>query len=952
MYVGDSAQPTDSTKKVRIIPFAFAETPTQSYILEFSALKMRVYWGGDRVPVLDSSVASNTVVFKGSGQNDMYTNGGSFAYTGTFAYTYKVKIDGTGTPDTYSWYKNNVLKASEQSCSDSEVELEDGVYIVFGETTGHTVDDYWVITFDSDRYELATVYDEASIPLLRYAQSGDRLYLVDGTNEPQVLTRSGHNSWAIETISISGEPFSTKNNSRYSFYRYHDVYLGKHAAGHVIDGQNSLEKFYDISSGESGGPEYLATGKYTNDDAEGISTERGISFMYTGYGDSYPDGPDALVDALASSFTGDYLYNIFLKMDGTIKIPYAGDWYFALNASRYADFAFQNEDNFLLQLYGYRHLLVLPGYRVQYENFTDEKGTNQKRISTKQTNLGAHEYSYWGRMMAHNTVGWGYDLAWRLGGDIVLGGDPDVAPSGKLSLYQLREYNTYVKHVSNDNENWYGNRCLEVQIFMDSDTTWGWKYKEITSFDSSGPVYSGEYVTINTEYGVFTNYQLNDPIGGASGPFEGDGQIADIDWDDSDPEVMGLADGMTWTFRVGFLPIPGSAFINTDLTEETTYPKVVTISDNRLWFFNSSGRPSAAWASKVDQFTNFVEDAVTLKDDDALSFTLSSNQIDPIRWAKPGRQMIIGTASMEYTIKWPNGFPSPLEVPEVKPNTYYGSKFVDPAQAANIIVFAEKSGLRLRSYGYRFDIDGYSGTDDSVLAYEEISAGIKELAYQQAGDIGYISSQDGVYAEFSGLVLPITNALWIITDTGKLKGITLEPEHKVLAWHEHTDDATVPAVFESVATIPGATGDEVWVVAFRGGNRYIEVLDNTAPMDGWDRNLDAGNQPSDASDFTGTVETIPFEIIEGKDSTIAHKKRWVYVDADVLAAQNLGVARGTVDYDAKKQIFSTMTSPGVARKILFGWDKIATLVLKAPGTSGIAYPTIVRAIQGRIQINE
>ena len=81
----------------------------------------------------------------GSGLNDI-TFGGT--YTGTTAVTYYLKIDATGTPDTFSWSKDNFssTEATGVSLTGSAQTLDTGVTVTAGATTGHTLNDVWQMT--------------------------------------------------------------------------------------------------------------------------------------------------------------------------------------------------------------------------------------------------------------------------------------------------------------------------------------------------------------------------------------------------------------------------------------------------------------------------------------------------------------------------------------------------------------------------------------------------------------------------------------------------------------------------------------------------------------------------------------------------------------------------------------------------------------------------------------
>lgn len=83
------------------------------------------------------------VVFTGAGLNDA-TSGGT--YSGTVNATYTVIIDATGTPDTFKWKKNSGSFTTGVAITGSAQTLSDGVTITFAATTGHTLNDQWVIT--------------------------------------------------------------------------------------------------------------------------------------------------------------------------------------------------------------------------------------------------------------------------------------------------------------------------------------------------------------------------------------------------------------------------------------------------------------------------------------------------------------------------------------------------------------------------------------------------------------------------------------------------------------------------------------------------------------------------------------------------------------------------------------------------------------------------------------
>ena len=81
--------------------------------------------------------------FTGSGLDDLSTGGNP-----TTGKSYKVEIDGTGTPDTFKWSDDGgtTWNATGVSITGNAQSLSAGVTITFGATTGHTLGDYWTFS--------------------------------------------------------------------------------------------------------------------------------------------------------------------------------------------------------------------------------------------------------------------------------------------------------------------------------------------------------------------------------------------------------------------------------------------------------------------------------------------------------------------------------------------------------------------------------------------------------------------------------------------------------------------------------------------------------------------------------------------------------------------------------------------------------------------------------------
>lgn len=62
-------------------------------------------------------------------------------------------------------------------------------------------------------YEITTPFDTNELQNIRFAQSNNVMYLVDGNDEPQKLTRTAHTNWTIADINVTTGPFRPLDTS-------------------------------------------------------------------------------------------------------------------------------------------------------------------------------------------------------------------------------------------------------------------------------------------------------------------------------------------------------------------------------------------------------------------------------------------------------------------------------------------------------------------------------------------------------------------------------------------------------------------------------------------------------------------------------------------------------------------------------------------------------------------
>ena len=70
-----------------------------------------------------------------------------------------------------------------------------------------------VVNADDSTYSISTVFDSYELSSIQYVQNANVMYLVDGNDPPQKLTRSDHNDWTIANVDINTGPFLPENIS-------------------------------------------------------------------------------------------------------------------------------------------------------------------------------------------------------------------------------------------------------------------------------------------------------------------------------------------------------------------------------------------------------------------------------------------------------------------------------------------------------------------------------------------------------------------------------------------------------------------------------------------------------------------------------------------------------------------------------------------------------------------
>jgi len=249
-------------------------------------------------------------------------------------------------------------------------------------------------------------------------------------------------------------------------------------------------------------------------------------------------------------------------------------------------------------------------------------------------------------------------------------------------------------------------------------------------------------------------------------------------------------------------------------SDTTGHPSSVTFFEQRLVFAGTSNEPQTLFFSRSGDYENMDANiGGTIADDDAIIYTIASNQVNAIRFMTATRTLIVGTAGGEFTVS--GGGTDVAITPTnilIKKQSNHGAANVDAISAGNATLFLQRAKRKIRELAYNFDVDGYLAPDMTILAEHITEGGITQMAYQQEPN----------------------QIVWMTRNDGELIGLTYQREQQVTAWHRQIFGGVFGsgnAVCESVAVIPtDDTEYQVYVIVKRTINsvtrRYVEYLNN------------------------------------------------------------------------------------------------------------------------------
>lgn len=721
-----------------------------------------------------------------------------------------------------------------------------------------------VLDDDDDVYKLTTVYSESELPDIQYVQSADVMYLVNGTDPPQKLSRLSHSYWTIEDVNYTDGPFL-------------DEYVAAETqTGKTVNYAGTNESATASESSASG----TATGAiaYTND--EDKDTYR----RYTG-------GEHTVLRTWYTStayFTIEVAFNAAVDLS---EIKYKLGWSAISWKSRTVSFKvhydtadewtevstdignnvmlggdWEDVNGVKISLYGTSNWLgpgdghaILTLYEIEAFGLTgtqtaainyftpsntatytrtldaagaaDQGGTpNVVRIPSTAHGFLENDYvviagttNYDGTHKITNVNDADtFDIEFAFTAETFATTDTAIS---RISIYAAKD-TFVVGHVGS----------LWKIRHPRTDAKLNGSFGSATA--SSAIACEGDYRL--TTHGTWTGTVLLERTSDGGTTYEEVSESTCASVDDDNIDFSGNEPDPGYSYRVRMNPFTsGTAtynfnvydHMNTGIARIESYidPNEVTasvltdlsaVTKTTYWsegyWSDKNGWPCTVGFHEFRLFyggsadypqtiwASKTDDYESMKDgtddDDALIYTLPGH--NPIQWLLSHTYLMIGTLGGAGRL----GEEGEAMAPDVQPQYIHqstdGSSYKQAVLAGDAILYLERGGKKIREFVYSFERDRFLSPDMTILAEHITGEGIVDIAYQGRPD----------------------STLWCVREDGELLSMTYNRAQEVVAWSIHNFDGDV----ESAAVIPGTDEDDLWLIIEREVDsnevRYVERM--------------------------------------------------------------------------------------------------------------------------------
>jgi hypothetical protein len=286
---------------------------------------------------------------------------------------------------------------------------------------------------------------------------------------------------------------------------------------------------------------------------------------------------------------------------------------------------------------------------------------------------------------------------------------------------------------------------------------------------------------------VFSNRQLKDP---AIFYFKGTASGKTISGLLVDPrELASVGQYITGPVINDVPQVPATAIIESMTVNSITVASAENLVAGTQYY-------AASWwpDTTIPVYENITTRTDVIGDGSAIEIELNSDQNNYINFMASSKVLIIGTVSDEWTL--PNNITAINIMAQLQ--TRIGSAAKQGLLYDSAVIFVQGDLKKVREYFYQTDNESYKSPDLTYFADHILGSGIVDFDYVQNPE----------------------SQMVFVTSDGYIALLSYSKQYDLLAWSRHIIGDAV----ESVAIVPGATGDDIYMTVKRGSSRFIEKL--------------------------------------------------------------------------------------------------------------------------------
>lgn len=256
----------------------------------------------------------------------------------------------------------------------------------------------------------------------------------------------------------------------------------------------------------------------------------------------------------------------------------------------------------------------------------------------------------------------------------------------------------------------------------------------------------------------------------------------------------------------------------------SSWPSCSVMHQNRLYFAGSPSQPEELDGSNIGDYERFAASGsnYAVTDQNAVSFQLLSNDVNPLRWLKPSSQgLLAGSLSGEWQISPSNQntgiTPTNITAQQI---ASFGAANVDAVTVGNSVLYLQKASRKLRELNYFFQAGTFRSTNLSELAEHLTLPSLTQLTVQKE----------------------INPLIWGLRSDGVLTSLSYNRDELTIkaGWARHvlggqSDAAGSPPVVKSMAIAVASSSfyEELWCAVQRSvaGSSVVTIEYMTRPFD-------------------------------------------------------------------------------------------------------------------------